>query len=63
MGDLHWPLLTGKLTEASICRILAALSAACYRGALALELSPRNPDPIAALRDGMSLLHQLLRRN
>jgi len=60
-GDLHWPLLTGKLTEDTLRAVLAALPRAGYRGPLALELNPRNADPVAALRDGKTLLERLLR--
>jgi sugar phosphate isomerase/epimerase len=58
VSDLHWPLLTGKLTEARLRAVLAALPAAGYRGPLALELNPANADPIAALRDGKALLER-----
>jgi sugar phosphate isomerase/epimerase len=60
VSDLHWPLLTGRLTEKSMRRILAALSAANYHGALALELNPQNADPIGALRDGKAIVERLL---
>jgi sugar phosphate isomerase/epimerase len=60
VGDLHWPLLTGKLTEDSLRAILSAMSAAGYRGPLALELNPVNADPVAALRDGKDLLERFL---
>ena len=51
-GDLHWPLLTGRLTERVLQATLAALAASGYRGALALELHPENPDPVGALGSG-----------
>jgi sugar phosphate isomerase/epimerase len=60
VGDLHWPLLTGELTEESISRILAALDATGYRGALTLELNSKNADPVAALREGKALVERLL---
>lgn len=59
-GDLHWPLLTGRLTEEGLRRALGALRAAGYDGALTLELSPKSGDPRAALRDGKELLGRLL---
>ena len=34
VGDLHWPLLTGKLTEAVLGETMAALRDVDYRGAL-----------------------------
>jgi D-psicose/D-tagatose/L-ribulose 3-epimerase len=61
VGDLHWPLLTGKLTEERLRAVLDALPAAGYRGPLALELNPRNADPAAGLRDGKAHLERLLR--
>jgi sugar phosphate isomerase/epimerase len=59
VGDLHWPLLTGKLTEMSLRATLEALSRAGYRGPLALELNPGNADPVSALRKGKELLQQI----
>ena len=61
IGDLHWPLLTGKLTEERLSAIITALPVAGYHGPLALELNPRNADPVAALRDGKATLERLLR--
>jgi sugar phosphate isomerase/epimerase len=60
-GDIHWPLLTGRLTEGALRQVIGALTVADYRGALALELNPQNADPIAALRDGKALLERLIR--
>lgn len=48
--DLHWPLLTGRLTEAVLGEFLTVLGQMGYTGALALELHPGNPNPIEALR-------------
>jgi sugar phosphate isomerase/epimerase len=59
IGDLHWALLTGKLTEANLRDSLEALPRAGYRGPLALELSPKNADPAAALKEGKALLSRL----
>jgi xylose isomerase len=58
-GDLHWPLLTGKLTESKLRDCLEALPRAGYRGPLALELNPKNADPVAALKEGKALLARL----
>lgn len=57
VGDLHWPLLTGQLTQETLQATLAALRDAGYSGALALELNAGNPDPVEALRQGKALLH------
>ena len=59
VGDLHWPLLTGKLTEASLRATLEAASRTGYRGPLALEFNPGNPDPVAGLLQGKQLLQRL----
>lgn len=58
VGDLHWPLLTGQLTETTLTLTLAALRAARYGGALTLELNASNPEPVEALRAGKALLER-----
>ena len=55
-GDLHWPLLTGRLTEPQLADTMRALQAIGYRRALALELNPRNANPAEALRDGKRIV-------
>ncbi len=49
-GDLHWSLLDGVMTADSLRRIFAALDEIGYSGGVSLELSPKLPDPFAALR-------------
>ena len=49
-GDLHWALLDGVMTEASLRSIFAALTEIGYDGGVSLELSPRLTDPYAALK-------------
>lgn len=58
-GDLHWPLLTGKLTREMLQDVVAALRRNQYQGALALELNPKHADPVDALRRGKELLGEL----
>ncbi len=58
-ADLHWPLLTGQLSESLLKSFLQALRAIGYDGSLSLELSPQQPDPIGALRQGKILLERL----
>jgi sugar phosphate isomerase/epimerase len=58
VGDLHWPLLTGKLTEQTLTAFLKELKPHGYDGALTLELNPQNPP--TALADGKRLLERLL---
>jgi sugar phosphate isomerase/epimerase len=60
-GDLHWPLLTGRLTAAHLEELARALREIGYRGALTLELNPDNPDPVKALRESKAVAEQLLR--
>jgi sugar phosphate isomerase/epimerase len=60
MGDLHWPLLTGRLTRQHLDDLAAALRAIGYCGGMALELNPRHADPVAALREDKRLAEQLL---
>jgi sugar phosphate isomerase/epimerase len=57
-GDLHWPLLTGRLTEETLTRLFAALRASAYRGPFSLELNPANAEPERALTEGKALLGQ-----
>jgi sugar phosphate isomerase/epimerase len=57
--DLHWPLLTGRLTEPVLVAFLATLRGQGYDGALSLELHSQNPDPVDALRQGKALLQRL----
>jgi xylose isomerase len=59
-GDLHWPLLTGRLTHDGLVALGAALRSVGYRGPLSLELNPANADPVAALREGKALLETVV---
>lgn len=61
VGDLHWPLLKGSLTEQQLSDTLKALQEIGYRGALSLELNPTRADPLEALRDGKRIVERLLR--
>ncbi|HTU21189.1 MAG TPA: sugar phosphate isomerase/epimerase [Gemmataceae bacterium] len=59
-GDLHWPLFCGHLTEQQLVEVMTALRAIDYRGSLALELNPSNPQPLDALRQGKAILERLV---
>src|SRR5262249_38150215 len=59
VGDRHWPLLTGRLTEGALQGLSAALRANHYEGARVRELSPDNPAPEEALRQGKALLERM----
>ncbi len=61
VGDLHWPLLGGRLTEQQLADTMTALREMGYRGALSLELNPANPNPAAALSDGKSIVERVIR--
>jgi sugar phosphate isomerase/epimerase len=61
VADLHWPLLTGRLTPDMLEALLAELRLQGYAGRLALELSPSGPDPVGALRQGKVILEGMLR--
>jgi sugar phosphate isomerase/epimerase len=60
VSDLHWPLLTGRLTEDMLRATVASLVAHGYVGGLSLELSAQHAEPAAALRQGRELLEKLL---
>jgi sugar phosphate isomerase/epimerase len=59
-SDLHWPLLEGRLTEDQMKSLVATLQACDYHGALALELNPKNQEPLKALEQGKTLLQKWL---
>ncbi len=59
-GDLHWPLLTGKLTEETLGQMIGALFTEEYKGGTSLELNPTNVDPERGLSEGKALLERLL---
>jgi sugar phosphate isomerase/epimerase len=60
VGDLHWPLLTGRLTPDHLRRLKRALDETGYTGGLALELNPSNPEPEEALRRSKALAEEYL---
>ena len=49
-GDLHWPLLTGRLTAARLTDLAAALREIAFTGGLSLELKPPATERPEALR-------------
>jgi sugar phosphate isomerase/epimerase len=61
IGDLHWPLLSGRLTEKMLQTSCAALRNIDYKGALSLELSANNAEPVEALRLSKQVVERLLR--
>ncbi len=61
VGDLHWPLCTGRLHPRDIAKIIQALRTIGYDSAVSLELHPENDDPVGALRSGKALLEESCR--
>jgi len=56
VSDLHWPLLTGRLTAEMLEAVLTVLDTDEYEGGVALELNPNNADPVRALAEGRALI-------
>jgi sugar phosphate isomerase/epimerase len=59
-GDLHWPLLTGRLSAAVLRELFATLRAMDFQGGLALELSSKLPEPLANLAASKSVLEEVM---
>lgn len=59
VGDLHWSLLDGVMTESVLQEGLDALARTGYNGPISLELHPELPDPLGALRQSVDILHRL----
>jgi D-psicose/D-tagatose/L-ribulose 3-epimerase len=62
-GDLHWPLLTGRLTPRDLEELAAALRAIGYRGGLALELNAAHGDALVGLRASKEMAERLMLRS
>jgi sugar phosphate isomerase/epimerase len=58
-GDVHWPLLTGRLTQRDLEELASALRDINYRGGLALELNAAHGDPVKQLRDSKEIVERL----
>ncbi|MCY3780252.1 MAG: sugar phosphate isomerase/epimerase [Chloroflexi bacterium] len=56
IGDLHWALLDGVMTEESLATTIAALDDIGYQGALSLELNPKLPKVKRALQSSRDIL-------
>jgi sugar phosphate isomerase/epimerase len=56
VSDLHWPLLTGRLTPEMLEALLTVLEIGDFDGGIALELNPQNADPVQALARGKALV-------
>ena len=60
-GDVHWPLLTGRLTRRDLEELVLALRESDYRSGLALELNPAHGDPVNGLRVSKDLFASLVK--
>ena len=60
-GDLHWPLLTGRLRPHDLEKLVQALREIDYRAGLALELNVAHGDATAGLRASKEIAEQALR--
>jgi len=60
VSDLHWPLLTGRLTEKLLRATLESLRREAYAGGLSLELRAENAEAAEGLRKGRELVQILL---
>jgi sugar phosphate isomerase/epimerase len=60
VSDLHWPLLTGRLTQDMLRATVDSLGTQGYAGALSLEFRAQHAEPAAALQRGRELLEKLL---
>ena len=60
VGDLHWPLLTGRLTAAHLTDLATALRDTAFAGGLSLELKAAASERAAVLRGGKQIAEALL---
>ncbi len=58
INDLHLGLTDGVLTEAGLRKAFDALAGVGYDGAVSLELSPKLPDPLDALKRSRGVVAQ-----
>jgi sugar phosphate isomerase/epimerase len=59
VGDLHWPLLTGLLTEAQLTALAAALRETAFAGGLSLELKAAGAERADALRRSKEIAERI----
>ncbi len=59
-SDLHWALCDGVLTRTALRDLLVALNGSAYAGPVSLELHPTLPDPVAALRESVAIVRDIL---
>ena len=61
VGDLHWPLLTGRLTPTHLTALAAALRDVSYADGLCLELKAAAAERAAVLRAGKEIAERFFR--
>ena len=59
VGDLHLSLTDGVLTEAGLQTAFEALGEAGYDRSVSLELSPKLPDPMEALKRSREIVRKV----
>lgn len=60
VGDLHWALLDGVMTEQTLADAFSTLREVGYDGAISLEISPRLPDPLDAVQRSWAITQRLI---
>jgi sugar phosphate isomerase/epimerase len=63
VNDVHWPLLTGVLTEAMLKAFLHRLRQTDYRAGIALELNGKLGDPLRNLLDSKKIVEAIWRES
>ena len=58
-ADLHWALLDGVMTEASLRETFAALEEIGYNGSVSLELNQTLPDPLDVLTRSTKIINAI----
>jgi sugar phosphate isomerase/epimerase len=59
VSDLHWPLLTGRLTETHLTALEAALRETAFTGGISLELKTSAAERAPALRASKEIAERL----
>jgi sugar phosphate isomerase/epimerase len=59
-GDLHWPLLSGRLSAAMLRELFAALRAIGFGGGVALELNRTLSEPLQNLAASKGIVDEIL---
>jgi len=60
VGDVHWSLLTGALTEAKLREFLQYLRDSSYRAGVALELNPALKEPLRNIVQSKKIVEEMI---